>query len=177
MIYEPKEDSYLLEKEVVKLAKGKKVLDIGSGSGIQANAAFASGAKEVIAVDIDTESVEFLRGRGIKAIKSDLFSDVKGKFDLIVFNPPYLPEEEREDKDSKVATSGGERGDEIIVRFLNDVDNYLNRNGSILIVVSSLTPKERINKMLRKIKMKYKVLSSEKFFMEKIEIWMIERVI
>lgn len=49
MIYEPEEDSYLLEKYVKKLAKGK-VLDLGTGSGIQALAAKKT-CKEVKAAD------------------------------------------------------------------------------------------------------------------------------
>ena len=53
MIYEPAEDSYLLVEEVRKRARGKKVLDVGTGSGIQARAAYSAGAREVLAVDID----------------------------------------------------------------------------------------------------------------------------
>ena len=61
MIYEPEEDSFLLEKEIRKLSNGKKILDMGSGSGIQARAAIEAGAKEVLAVDIDEEAIRELR--------------------------------------------------------------------------------------------------------------------
>ena len=67
MIYHPAEDSYLLEKKVKKYAKGKNVLDIGSGSGIQAIAALESGASGVLAVDLDREAVKELGKKGINA--------------------------------------------------------------------------------------------------------------
>ncbi len=206
MIYQPKEDSYLLEKEVIKYSRGKKVLDMGSGSGIQARAALDSGAKEVIALDIDDESVKELKKKGIKknfdnwvnkkskfsnktickkskmikqivykAIKSDLFDKVKGKFDLIIFNPPYLPYDDKEDLKSRRATSGGKKGDEIILRFLNDANKFLEKDGIVLIVVSSLTPKNKINKILKEKRLEKKVISEEKLFFEKLEVWKVER--
>ena len=61
MIYEPAEDSYLLEKQVKKYSKHKRVLDIGAGSGIQALAAMNSGAKYVLAADIEDEVYNLVR--------------------------------------------------------------------------------------------------------------------
>src|SRR3989344_3667442 len=168
MIYQPKEDSYLLEKEVIKYSREKRVLDVGSGSGIQAMAALKFGAREVIATDIDFDSLKKLKRKGIKenfdnfankeskfsnrtickkskmtkqivykSIQSDLFNKVKGKFDLIIFNPPYLPEDELEDRESRRATSGGKKGDEIILRFLKYANKFLEEKGIILMVISS----------------------------------------
>jgi release factor glutamine methyltransferase len=170
MIYQPSEDSFLLEGEVRKRAGGKKVLDVGTGLGIQARAALEVGAKQVLAVDIDSEVIRKLKGEKFQVRKSDLFSNVSGKFDLIVFNPPYLPHDEREDLESARATTGGKRGDELIVRFLNEVKNYLDENGAALLVVSSLTPLTRIRKVLMAKKLKEKVVATEKMFMETIEV-------
>ncbi|MBU0760997.1 MAG: methyltransferase [Nanoarchaeota archaeon] len=167
MIYTPREDSHLLEKEVRKYAKGKKVLDIGSGNGIQAQAALVSGAREILAVDINPEAVKHCKKNGLDAIQSDLFENVEGKFDLIIFNPPYLPGDEREDAESAVATSGGEKGDEIIVRFLENVGEHLEKDGIILIVVSSLTPLDGIDKFVKE----KRVVASAKVFMEELEVW------
>jgi len=175
MIYEAGEDSYLLESVVKKYAKGKRVLDMGSGSGIQAKAALNSGAKEVLAVDIDAESVKELRKRGLNTIKSDLFKHVKGKFDLIIFNPPYLPLDKREDKESRKATTGGKRGDEVILRFLGSVSRYLDKDGKILLLVSSLTPKEKIEKFLIHTKIKKEIVATQKLFYELLEVWKLER--
>ncbi|MEK6844541.1 MAG: HemK2/MTQ2 family protein methyltransferase [Nanoarchaeota archaeon] len=171
MIYRPREDSHLIEKEVKKYANGKKVLDVGSGSGIQAKAALESGAKSVLCVDIDYDAVNLLKKKGLDAIQSDLFKKVKGKFDLIIFNPPYLPYAKEEDDNSSLHTSGGKTGDEIIVKFLNNVKKYLNENGKILLVVSSLTPISRILNILKNKKLHRKIIAQERFFMEKLEVW------
>lgn len=174
MIYSPREDSYLLEKYVKKYSKGKSVLDMGSGSGIQAKAAQLSKAKYILASDINPESVNLLKKEGINAIKSDLFSNIKEKFDIIAFNPPYLPEDEEEDKESKLITSAGKKGDEIIVKFLKQAKNHLKKRSTILLIVSSLTPKSNINNIIKKQYTKKTVLETKSFFFETLEIWKIQ---
>ena len=176
LIYNPREDSYLLQKQVKKYAKDESVLDIGSGSGIQAKTAIKAKAKSVLATDINQEAVLHLKSKGINAIKSNLFSNIKKnkKFDLIVFNPPYLPEEKREDKETYLFTTGGKRGDELIIKFLKQAKSHLNKNGIILIVLSSLTPKNKILSLMEKQDMNYKVLSSQSFFFETLEVWEIQ---
>ena len=140
MIYEPAEDSFLLKKQLKNIIKSKmKVLDMGTGSGIQALEAHALGA-EVLAADINPKCVEHVKKLGIEAIQSKLFENIKEKFDLIIFNPPYLPEEPREPKDSQLSTTGGKKGNEILVKFLEQAKPHLSEKGKILIVFSSLTP-------------------------------------
>jgi len=174
MIYPPSEDSYLLAEQVKKYAKNKSVIDIGSGSGIQAETAIESGAKSVLATDINSEAISYLKSKKIHTIKSNLFNKIKSKFDLIVFNPPYLPRDKREDKEISIATTGGKKGDEIIINFLKQAKSHLNKNGIILLVLSSLTPKNRITALLKKQKMKYEVLASQNFFFETLEVWKIQ---
>jgi len=180
MIYEPKEDSYLLEQYVKKYSRNKNVLDIGSGSGIQALAALKAKAKLVTATDVDKESLAHLFSlansySNIKIIKSNLFSSLpkKKKFDLIIFNPPYLPQDSREDKESQRATTGGKFGDEVIAKFLKQSKDYLSPRGFILIIVSSLTPIKKIDKILSATYIKT-VLEKKSFFMESLEVWKIE---
>lgn len=175
MIYSPAEDSYLLEAQVKKLSKGKTVLDMGCGSGILSLAAKNSGGKYVLGADINFEAVAETSKKGIDAVKSNLFQKIKGKFDLVVFNPPYLPKDEREDSESSQVTSGGKNGDEIIIRFLKNSTEHLSPNGKILILVSSLTPREKIDKLLVKLKLSRKVLSEKKLFMEKLEVWQLQQ--
>jgi release factor glutamine methyltransferase len=175
MIYHAREDSLLLAEQVKKYARGKRVLDIGSGFGILAETALKSGALDVIACDIDNEAVKFLKDKGIDVIQSNLFSKIKGEFDLIVFNPPYLPSDAREDSESRRATTGGKKGDEIIVRFLRSLNEHLATEGISLIAISSLTPKKRILFELKKQNLNYKVLSSRSFFFETLEVWEIKR--
>ena len=170
-IYEPQEDSFLLETQVKKCALGR-VLDLGTGSGIQALAAAQNKmVREVIAVDINPKAVKRLQEkvsknklRKIKVMLSDLFSEVNGKFDTIIFNPPYLPEAEGEDKESQQITTGGKQGYEIIERFLKEAKRHLHPKGSILLVYSSLTG--NVEKVAKKYGFKVEVLEKRQVFFE-----------
>jgi release factor glutamine methyltransferase len=171
MIYEPREDSYLLEEQVKKYSKGKSFLDMGAANGIQSLSALNAGAKSILAVDIQLSVIKFLKNKDIPAIQSDLFNNIEKKFDLIAFNPPYLPKDKKEDKESSIITSGGKKGDEIILRFLKQAPKHLNSRGKILLIVSSLTPRHRIERLLVNLNLKKKVLSQQDLFMEKLEVW------
>ena len=170
MIYEPAEDSFLLQKYVRKYAKGK-VLDMGTGSGIQALTALEK-TKDVLAVDIDEEIVKEAKKKGIKARTSNLFSNVRGKFDLIIFNPPYLPEDKREPKSSALATTGGKKGYEIIEKFLKDAKKFLKKDGKILLIFSSLTG--NVEKLFKRYEYKFKNLEEKKVFFETIFVYLLQ---
>lgn len=168
MIYEPREDSFLLQKYVERYANGK-VLDMGTGSGIQALTALKK-TKYVVAVDIDKEAVEHVRNFGVKAVQSDLFKHIKGKFDLIIFNPPYLPNH----KGIKDKTcDGGKKGNEIIKRFLHQAKTYMKKQGKILLVCSSLTP--GIPFLFKKYNYRYKLLEEQSFFFEKLFVYLLKK--
>ncbi len=144
-IYSPKEDSYLLEKAVKKYSKGS-VLDMGTGSGIQANNAVKrKNVTKVTATDIN-KSCSKLLSKKIKFIHSNLFQKIpKQKFDTIIFNPPYLPQ----DKGITDATIyGGKKGYEITERFLNTCNSYLATKGTILLLFSSHTNKKKVDEII-----------------------------
>ncbi len=150
-IYAPSDDSEFFADFLRGYLKNSKkditFLDIGTGSGILAGVALEFlDKKNIFACDINKEAVEILKKKGINAFYSNLFSDVTGKFDLIVFNAPYLPRDDREPASSRVATTGGKKGDEISVGFLKEAKAHLNVGGKILLLVSSLTPRNRIDK-------------------------------
>lgn len=170
MIYEPREDSLLLAKYVKKYAKGK-VLDLGCGSGILAEAALEN-TRDVLAADINQEAVDYCKKKGINAVKSDLFENISNKFDWIIFNPPYLPEDEREDEESRLITTGGKKGNEIIIKFLDEAKNHLNKNGKILMIASSLTPD--FDFIVKEKGFKSHELEQVKTFFEKIKAYLIE---
>ncbi len=169
MIYEPREDSFLLEKYVKKLAFGK-VLDMGTGSGIQTLTALEK-TKDVLAVDIDDEAVEFVKKLKIKAIKSDLFENIKCKFDLIIFNAPYLPDSKYKD----AALDGGKNGYEVIERFLKDAQKYLRANGKILLVYSSLSKPMKIKQIIKEKGVSEEILEEKKLGFEELYVVKLER--
>jgi|SRR3989344_6192690 len=176
MIYEPREDSYLLQKHIKDYVKNKSVLDLGTGSGILAEEALKHQARPVMASDISPEVIKHLKNKfkhnkNVKIIKSNLFSNIKHKFDTIIFNPPYLPQDEREDKESQQVTTGGKQGDEIILKFLKQAKSHLNNGGTILLVISSLTPKNKINFLLKKLNYKSRIIDTHNLFMEELELW------
>ena len=172
MIYRPAEDSFLLESQISIYARDKAVLDMGTGSGILAKSALNSKASSVASADINPEAKDHLP-KEIRFIESDLFSNISDSYDLIIFNPPYLPEDQREPQDSKLATTAGKRGDEIILEFIKQAPNYLNPNGKILLLLSSLTPLDKINKLFKKLNFSKKVIAKKKLFMEELTVWLL----
>ncbi len=166
MIYEPREDSYLLEKCVKKLATGS-VLDMGTGSGIQALAARPK-ARSVLASDINPEAVMRVQQLGITSVISHLFENIQGTFDTIIFNQPYLPKDPDEDPESALNTAGGKHGHELLERFLRDAKKHLARDGKILLVISSLT-KDACS-LFKKHRYAYKILEQEKLPFETLSV-------
>jgi len=169
-IYEPSDDSFFFAgflKNYIKKNKPSSFLDIGCGSGILAKSVckFFS-KKNILCADINASAVSATRLVGFKAIKSNLFSKIpkNQKFDLITFNAPYLPEAKHEPKCSKLITTGGKKGDEISLKFLKQAKEHLNENGRILLLISSLTPLEKINKF------EPKILAKKKLFFEELKI-------
>jgi len=176
-MYKPREDSLMLAEQARKLARGR-VLDIGTGTGIQAvTAAGSSKVREVLAVDIDTEAISYckknVKNSKIKFSVSDLFSNVSGKFDTIIFNPPYLPQDAGiRDK----ALYGGKKGHEIIEKFFKQVKKHLNEDGIILLVFSSLTGESKVDEIIKNAGFKSKMLEKKHFFFEDLFVYSIANI-
>jgi len=179
-IYEPAEDSFLLSEEIKKYLKNKdkeiKILDMGSGSGIQAKTCRDLGFKNILCADIDPEAIKHFKKLKFRSIKTNLFSKIKkskeNKFDFIIFNPPYLPENELEPKDSRLATTGGKKGYEIIIKFLKQARSYLTKDGAILLLFSSLSQPKTIKSEAKKLGYTIKELSSQKLFFEELFVYL-----
>ncbi len=165
-VYKPAEDSYLLIKAIEVEGK-EKALDMGCGTGIVALHLAKYGC-DVTAADVNEKAIENTKinaeknGFKIRCVKSNLFSNIKEKFDLIVFNPPYLPT-----KNENIAWDGGKGGVEIIKEFLKQARNHLNKNGKIYMVMSSLTDIKTLKEDFKNI-YDFKEVAKEKFFFEKL---------
>ncbi|MCJ7450610.1 MAG: methyltransferase [Candidatus Nanohaloarchaeota archaeon QJJ-9] len=153
-VYEPREDSFLAAKVLEEEdLEGKKVLDLGTGTGILAIIASRNGGK-VLAADKNPEAVKYAKsnaernGIELKVKKSNLFGSLDDKFDLIVFNAPYLPGDGRYDKMEDLSWKGGEKGNELILNTIEKAKEYLNEKGRLLLVQSSRTGrKETMEKL------------------------------
>ncbi len=176
-IYEPREDSYLLQKYVKKYSNGI-VLDLGTGSGIQAvTAAEKKNVRKVIATDISRKVIDEckrkINNKKIRFLQSDLFEYVPLiKFDTVIFNPPYLPQDV---KLKDLTIYGGKKGYETIKRFLSDVNKYLKTNGKILLLFSSLTKQEMVNRFIENNLLDFKLLEKQHLFFEDLFVYLLEK--
>ncbi len=164
-VYESGEDSFLLADNLPDV-KGKKVLDVGTGSGILAIEAAKKGGR-VVAVDVNPDAIKTARESALKDdVKidfrvSDLFSNVPEKFDVILFNPPYLPYEDRFDENAPI-WCGGKTGREVIERFAKEAPTHLNPKGMVAIVFSSITGIEEVQKIFERSGFSTKIVAEEK---------------
>jgi release factor glutamine methyltransferase len=138
-VYSPAEDSFLMLEALSTVpVANKKVLDLGTGSGIQGLYCAMRGAI-VTVTDVDPAAVfcaqQAARTLGVTlaAVQSDLFSNVSERFDLVLFNPPYLPSKSFED----ITVDGGKRGRALVARFLTCLSTHLNEDGTALLLLSS----------------------------------------
>ncbi|MBT7902318.1 methyltransferase domain-containing protein [Candidatus Woesearchaeota archaeon] len=185
-MYEPEDDSYLILDPIKKYCKKEfNVLEMGTGSGILSFVA-SKKAKSVTAIDINPEAIKYCKKEklknkinNIKFIESNLFSKLpkstKHSFDLIIFNPPYLPHDPNEPKNCALATCGGKKGYELIQKFLNQVNFYLKPNGKILLLFSSLTKQIRVNEFLNHNFLKHVIIAEKKICFENLFVYLITK--
>ena len=131
--YLPAEDTDLLRKALEPFS-GDSCLEIGFGSG--AVLASASGRFR-LAVGTDVVALEEARlairaqVQLVLADRATCFRD--GVFDVVFFNPPYLPSETIEDE----AVDGGPTGVEVPVSFLEEGLRVLREGGVIVALLST----------------------------------------
>ena len=175
-VYIPAEDSYLLA-ENLEIKKGQSVLEIGTGSGIVAMYA-SKLTDKVTATDINFDAITLAESNfnenGIENIEllfGNLFEPVKNrKFDVILFNTPYLPTEEGEVLEDNInyAFDGGLNGRKVIDLFLNDVKNHLNDGGIVQLIQSSLSGNDETLNMLDELGFIAEIAKKEHYFFEDI---------
>ena len=125
-----------------------RVLEIGTGSGcIALSIAEAFSNIEVVATDISPDAIDVARlntkahglEQRVEIIESDLFDNVSGVFDLIITNPPYVPDKIMLDlpkeylHEPHMALAAGENGLDFISRILHDAPPFLTDNGIVII--------------------------------------------
>lgn len=157
LVYEPAEDSFLLADAALEEAEpGMRVLEVGAGSGF-VSAVLRTNFENVriIATEINPHAVRCAKENGVEVIRTDLFRGIEprsleARFDLILFNPPYLPTSENEKVSGwlNYAFDGGASGRETLDRFLDEVRDYLKPGGKILVLISSITGVETVQEKM-----------------------------
>ena len=129
-----------------------RILEIGTGSGCIAIAlAQAFPDSLVVAADLMTPALEVAKinverhgmtGR-VELVESDLFEQIEGRFDLIVSNPPYVPESEATEwpreysHEPGIALTSGADGLDSSRRILQDAARYLTSGGMLALEVGA----------------------------------------
>lgn len=149
-VYEPAEDTFLFaENLTLTVRKDDSVLDMGTGCGILGILA-AEKASRVVAIDINPHSIRCAKenadlnhvGDKMFFVQGDLLRPLKveEKFDLILFNAPYLPVENGEEGSwLERAWTDGTNGNCLIDRFISEAVQHLKQEGQILLMQSTLS--------------------------------------
>ena len=150
----PRPETEELAMLVVGMAEeGQQVLDLCTGSGAIAVAVYKELEKynrkvKVTATDISADALALAKENAeaneadILFIQSDLFTRIRGRFDIIVSNPPYIPsadidglQREVKDYEPRLALDGGADGLDIYRKIAKECGKYLNRGGTIVLEV------------------------------------------
>lgn len=159
-------DSQLLAKSINKLDFNvKDVLDLGTGCGIQA-IFISKKAKKVTASDINPFALENARlnikihklENKIEVVKSDLFSHIRKKYDLIIFNPPFFSFKPKNLIEKNISSYNSN----ILKRFFKDVGKHLKDNGKVIILFSDIGNFDYFKKLATKHFSKTQLLAHEK---------------
>jgi len=174
-VYEPADDTFMLCANL-DISPGEFMLELGTGCGLVAIVAARLGAQVIatdqsdIAVQNAKKNVALHKYEGLVQIRQgNLFEPIRPteKFSLLAFNPPYLPSTKK-DSAFDPAWSGGNKGYEITERFLAQCIPYLQGDGRLLLIQSSLSNPEHIQRQLEQLFFMVKVKEEKAFFFERL---------
>lgn len=160
------ETEYWVSSILKEIKKGAKCLDLFSGSGCIGVSVLKNIEDSCVDFgEIEDKFIEqikinlngFNKNR-YRIIKTDIFLNIKNKYDYILANPPYVAEERIKEVgedvlefEPHVALFSGKKGMNAIIELINKGFNYLNENG-LLVVEHDESQKEAIEELILKNK-------------------------
>jgi len=150
----PRPETELLVEEALAFIKPQMtVLDLCTGSGCIAAAIAGAGEYNVTAVDVSADALALAKENGeglnINFIQSDLFSEIKGLFDVIISNPPYITSAEMDTLSSTVldyepylALHGGIDGMDIYRKLIPESLEFLKPGGALFLEIGPVAVKD-----------------------------------
>jgi release factor glutamine methyltransferase len=124
----------------------------------------------VVGTDIDFYSLKLIlkMSRNERVICCDAATALRNiKFDMIVFNPPYLA---NTNNNVDKTVDGGPTGIELSIHFLISAIGKLTNNGKILMLVSSLSDTEKLDRFIEKNNLMMKKIAQKDLFYETLKI-------
>lgn len=191
-IYQPAEDTILLLRAALKEAKPEDIaIEIGCGRSLISRE-ISPLVKSILSTDINPHAVSLAKEFGLEAVRADLFRGIAGEFDLVIFNPPYLPTIEKDIIDKEIieewsigiesveegmargwinfALDGGATGRDVINRFLEDLKGHLSPKGRALLLISSITGLDEVMEKAKLEGFEAAVVASDKCFFERLYV-------
>jgi len=167
-VYRPSEDSYLLLASIT-LERGERFLEVGTGTGFIA--LHAARIATAIATDANREAVILARanakrnGIPLHVVRTNVAAGLRGPFDVVAFNPPYLEGRPRDELDR--AWAGGDQGNEVSLRFLQDLPRILREGGRAYLLLSRAN---RGARAFAETRYATRLVSTKRLFFEDIDV-------
>jgi release factor glutamine methyltransferase len=157
---------------------GKRVADVGTGTGILALAAARAGAREVLAIDVNPNAVETAAenaranglGECVTALHSDLLSAVAAheRFDVIISSPPSFPGEPRDLADRAWHAGPAYRD---IAEIFDQARRYLAPDGRMYVLLSSDSDLELFDRLIDRAGFRARVVKERSILIESLLIY------
>ena len=163
--YLSSDDSVLL-RGVLERYSGGSCLEIGAGNGgglVELSRRF----KMAVGTDIQRPSGFKLRD-SIDFVLADCASCFREQsFDLVAFNPPYLPSEQIEDR----TVDGGEEGEAVAMRFLGEAIRVSKKDGKIVALLSSENPLAPLERLCERDGFSMRLVGTKHLFYETLSVY------
>lgn len=210
-VYVPSDDTYLIIDyfsesinenyfDGLDIKNVKNILDMGTGTGIialflqEVKKRISNFSPRIIASDILENAIKCAKlnesfnnpEKSITFIQSDLFkkfpANLKNKFNVIIFNPPYLPSLKYNSqvgikKGIDNSWNGGKKGFEVFLEFISQVKSFLDlsQNYYVYYISSSVVDFQNVTKELEKCGFKNTILKKKHIFFEDIILNRLEK--